>query len=99
MKRFSDFAKEAPPFKGEQMKLNELLNKEIKILNFKVQESQYKDKNDEIKFYTTINFELDGEQHILFTGSDVLRNQLEKYKDEIPFMATIVKIERYYTLT
>ena len=99
MKKFSDFATEAPPFKGEQMKLKDLLNKEIKIIDFKVEDSKYRDKNEEIKFYTTICFELDNEPHICFTGSDVLRNQLEKYKDELPFMATIVQIERYYTLT
>lgn len=33
------------------------------------------------------------------TGSVVLINQLEKYQQEIPFLATVRKIERYFTLT
>jgi len=36
---------------------------------------------------------------VLFTGSDVLIEQMEKYGDQIPFAATIKKIDRYYTLS
>jgi hypothetical protein len=43
--------------------------------------------------------ELPDERFIIFTGSTVLQEQLEKYKDRLPFMATIRKIDRFYTLT
>lgn len=50
----------------------------------------------------TIQFEYPdkpGEKYVIFTGSTVLSDQLQKYKDELPFFATIKKIDRYYTLT
>jgi hypothetical protein len=36
---------------------------------------------------------------VVFTGSDVLIGQVEKYADQIPFLTTIKKINRYYTMT
>lgn len=38
-------------------------------------------------------------KEIIFTGSDVLIEQLEKYRHEIPFKTVIKKINRYYTLS
>jgi hypothetical protein len=46
-----------------------------------------------------LQFMKDETQHVIFTGSAVLINQLEKYGKEIPFLATVRKIERYYTLS
>lgn len=40
----------------------------------------------------------DGQHRVIFTGSDVLIEQMEKYGAEVPF-ATIKKIYRYYTLS
>lgn len=40
-----------------------------------------------------------GCRHVLFTGSDVLIDQMQKYGDQIPFAATIKKIDRYFILT
>jgi hypothetical protein len=45
------------------------------------------------------HFPDDDEIKIIFTGSDVLISQIEDYKEEIPFEATIKKINRYYTFT
>lgn len=47
----------------------------------------------------SLQFELDGDRRVLFTGSDVLIEQVETYGDQIPFAATIKKIDRYYTLS
>jgi len=41
----------------------------------------------------------DGEKRVFFTGSAVLISQLEKYGPEIPFLATVQRIQRYFTLT
>ena len=38
-------------------------------------------------------------KYVLFTGSAVLKNQIEKYKDKIPFNAKILKINKYYTFS
>ena len=97
MKRFSDFAQEESPLEGEKARIDTILNEEIAIKAFSVKSSKYS-KNNSGK-YLTIQFEIKNEIKIVFTGSDVLINQMEKYKEHIPFLATIKKINRYYTLT
>ena len=49
--------------------------------------------------YLTIQFELNGNKRIFFTGSDVLIDQIKRYGKEIPFETVIKKINRYYTFT
>lgn len=49
--------------------------------------------------YLTIHFELEGKQHITFTGSIVLMNQLKKYESHLPFISIIKKINRHYTFS
>lgn len=40
-----------------------------------------------------------GEKFVFFTGSKVLREQLDLHKDELPFQAVIKKVGRYYTFS
>ncbi len=97
-KRFSDFAEEQGPLEGSKVTINSVLNVEIMITGFRIQGSKYKDKNRSGKCLT-VQFERDGEQHVFFTGSEVLRSQLEKYGDELPFWSTVKKIDKYFTLS
>lgn len=97
MKKFSDFATEEKPMDGSKVRLDDILNKEIEIKAFKLANSRFS-KNQSGK-YATIQFVNEGELKVLFTGSDVLISQLEKYENELPFIATIIKINRYYTLS
>lgn len=46
-----------------------------------------------------LQIEHDGQHRVIFTGSDVLIEQMEKYGAEVPFATTIKKIDRYYTLS
>lgn len=99
MKRFTDFAQEGSPFDGEKVKLSSILNKEICILQFKIKKSKYQDKGG---FYAIIQFtetDENGEHKIVFTGSGVIMDMLERYKNELPFATAIRKIDKYYTLT
>jgi hypothetical protein len=93
--KFSDFAEESRPFDGDKKRIEDILNQEILILDFKVKAS--KKKQDTL--YATIQFKIGDINFIVFTGSGVLIDQLEKYKDSIPFYTTIKKIDRYYTFT
>jgi len=93
--RFRDFADETTPFEGDKMKIDDLLNKEILILGFKERDSKQKQGTS----YVTIQFKLDGKEYIMFTGSKVITDQLHKYEENIPFYATIKKIDRYYTFS
>lgn len=96
-KRFSDFAEEPELLDGSKLKMEEVLNKEILITGFKISDSKFSKSNN--PKCLTLQFEMDDEKHVIFTGSTVLINQIEKYKDEIPFLTTIKKIDKYYSFT
>lgn len=97
MKRFSDFAKDEIPFNGTKLKIEEILNEEITVLGFEIRTSKFASSN--APRYLKIHCEKDGARHIVFTGSTILCSQAEKYADEVPFVATIKKIDKYYSFT
>ena len=97
VKRFSDFAEEDGPLEGDKVKIESVLNQEIFITGYKITKSKY--KKEGMEQCLTVQFETDGDKKIFFTGSNVLIDQLEKYGHEIPFMATVKKIDRYYTFS
>jgi hypothetical protein len=92
---FSDFAEETKVFGGDKKKIEDILNQEILIVDFKVKSSKHKQGS----LYATIQFKIGDTNYIVFTGSGVLIDQLEKYKGSIPFYTTIKKIDRYYTFS
>ena len=93
-KRFSDFAKEHFPLDGKKLKIEEVLNREITVLAFRVKPSKYKNEA-----CLTIQFLLKCEKYVVFTGSKVLADQSLLYQKELPFLATIKKIDKYFTFT
>jgi hypothetical protein len=96
-KRFADFAQEEGPLDGEKVKLDSVLNLEVLVTGFKVKKSKYGASNS--GNCLTVQFEQAGARKIFFTGSEVLMRQFEKYGGEVPFLATIKRIDRYYTLS
>jgi hypothetical protein len=82
---FSSFA-DPHALEGGKVKIGDVLDKEILIVNYRITPS-----NKNSGQCLTIQFELNREKHVIFTGSSVLKNQLEKYKDKLPFLASIVK--------
>lgn len=99
MHRFSEFAADdEKPLDGEKVRIDSILNKEIVICAFNVKMSKYKDHGDKcatVQFYEVT----DERKRIFFTGSGVVISMLEKYKDEVPFITTVKKVDRYYTLS
>lgn len=98
--RFSDFAAPGGPLDGKKIRIEEVLNIEILLLAFKTKESKY--QKSSAKDYLTIQFEYPdrpGEKHVIFTGSGVLLDQLKEHGERLPFLATIKKIDRYFTLS
>lgn len=98
MKQFSDFAKEEERLEGDKVKLDSILDQEITIHGFTLAKSNYsKNKSGQ---YITVQFsKQDAEKQVFFSGSDVLIDQLQKYKDEMPFIARIKNVNKYYTLS
>ncbi len=102
-KKFSEFAEEEIKLDGEKAKLDDILNKEILITGYKIKGSKYKkdefDKCSVPPRCLTLQFIINDNKNVIFTGSNVLIEQIEKYKSEIPFYTIIKKIDRYYTFT
>ena len=94
MKRFSDFAREKP-FEGDKIPMADVLNREITVLGYKKRPSKQKEGQN----YITLQIEIEGKRRIIFTGSDVLIRQVEEYKDELPFVTVIKKINNFYSFT
>ena len=97
-KRFNDFADEPDMLDGAKARIEDVLNKEIKIIGSRITPSKYT-KNKSGLCLTLQFIDDENRRLILFTGSDVLIGQIKKYEKEIPFYATIKKIDRYYLLT
>lgn len=91
MKSFSDFKiTVAKRFVGDKIKINRVLNIPVVVHNYKIDESKYK-KNKSGKCLT-LQIDYDNEQRILFTGSDILIEQIGQVNDDdMPFQTTIVK--------
>jgi len=94
-KQFSDFAGEHRPLDGAKVKIADVFNKEIQILGYRIQPSKYHKTLPCLQ----LQFEMDDEHHVLFTSSTVLVEQVEAYKDELPFYTTVKQVGKYYTFT
>lgn len=98
-KRFSDFADEPPIMDGDKVTIESILNKEIEILAIRITDSKFnKNKSGKCLTIQFINPDT-GSRHVAFSGSDVLMQQCLKYESQMPFCATIKKINRYCVLT
>ena len=102
MNKFSDFADTtvSPIIDGKKMSLDEILDKEVVVLRYRIKKSKYTEaKNPDC---LTVQFafpEKEDTHYIFFSGSSVLMQQLEQYKDKLPFTATIKKVGKYFTFT
>lgn len=96
MEQFSDFAEGPGPLDGDKIRIDDVLNKELVVTGYKTKQSKYP-KSGQICLMLQVV--MDDKKHVLFTGSVVLLEQMEKYHNHLPFIATIRKIDRYYTFT
>lgn len=99
MKKFSEFSQEQTPLEGEKMKLDEVINQEIIVCSYKISNSKYSE-NRAGKYVTIqIKFSENDSHKVIFTGSEVLASQCQKYEGNMPFVTVIKKINKYYTFT
>jgi len=104
IKRFAEFSDEPIGLDGDKIQLDRVLNSEILITGYRILTSKYPDKNKSGKALQ-LQFKIlkhgtddnDIRPNVLFTGSDVLIDQITKYSEHIPFYAQIIKINRYYS--
>lgn len=75
-------------FTGDKIKIERILNTPVVIINFKVAPSTKKEGTD----YLTLQIERNGTKHVVFTGSTILIQLIQKVPlDKFPFVTTIVK--------
>jgi len=91
---FGEFAGEQGPLDGKKRKLEEILGQEVLILAFRIAKSRFKDRS-----YVTIQFENSGNRYVVFTGSEVLMEQLKRHEGQLPFYATVIKRFNYYSMS
>ncbi len=97
MKAFSELGIKSPDnfFVGEKIKIAKILNRKIIVRNFKIEKSKYpKNKSGNV---LTLQIEINNEDHILFTGSDFLINQINQIKEaDMPFETIIEKSGEHF---
>lgn len=90
MKAFKDMGivPEQKGFVGDKIKIDRLLNREIIVQDFKVEDSHKKPGTK----YLQLQIEINMEKSVVFTGSTTLISMIEKVKKEdFPFTSTIIK--------
>ena len=93
MKKFSDFATEDSIMSGDKIKIGDITGKEVEVIDYRIGNSKFEGKK-----LLTLQIKLDGENRVIFTSSNVLIDQSQKYEEEMPFLATIKKINnRFYS--
>lgn len=70
---FGDFSEEEHQLEGKKKKLEEILNIVILITGYRISNSRYKERE-----YITIQYKINDEEYITFTGSGILQKQMEK---------------------
>lgn len=97
MKNFKDFGikPEIASMTGEKIKISKILNREIVVHDFRIEESKFKKENAPSCLHMQIS--LDDVKHVVFTGSQVLANLIVRIpKDYFPFKTTIIKENERY---
>ena len=75
-------------FTGEKIKIERLLNRETKVIHFKIEDSSKKAGTKCL--YLQLEFE--GQKRVLFTGAQALIEVIQQIPaDKFPFTTTIVK--------
>lgn len=98
MTKFSELGIIPKPnsFVGDKIKMDKLLNQEIKVLDFRIDPSIKKENTN----YLTLHIERNNQKHIVFTSSKILMQMIsEVAKDKFPFTTTIVKNNDYPEFT
>jgi len=77
-------------FEGEKIKIDRILNRQIKVIEYKIADSKFAKQNSDKCLQLQI--EVDNLKRVVFTGSVILRDMIQKVpSDKFPFMTTIVR--------
>jgi hypothetical protein len=84
-------------FTGEKIKIDRIINTEITVLQYKVEESK---KKPGTQFLTLQIQVADGSNRVIFTGSTILIGMIQKVPDDkFPFKTTIIRESEHLEFT
>jgi len=94
---FANFAKDQLPMPGIKKRLDEILNKKILVVDFKIRDSKRRQGTECLQ----MQFVLNGIVCVLFSGSSVLIDQIQIAwdKNQGPFYTNVIKIDKYYSFS
>lgn len=92
---FADLARDKLPMPGNKKRLEEILNKNIIILDYRINKSNKRENSECLQ----MQFMCDGEVYVTFTGSVVLIDQIKAVKDKLPLKTIIIKVDKYYSFS
>lgn len=86
-------------FEGDKIKMSKILNREIVVHHFKLEDSKvFKEKGSGKCLYLQISF--NQQKHIVFTGSSWLIETIQQVPETgFPFTTTIVEENERYLFT
>lgn len=93
LKSFKDFhiKTETKGLEGDKIKISKLFDREITVERFRLEPSKYPGKGNSDKCLW-MQILLNGNRHVVFTGSSVLTEKIKQIPDDgFPFTTTIVK--------
>lgn len=93
MNQFSQFNIKAPErgFEGDKIKISKILNREIVVHRYKIEDSKIFKKSGSDKCLQ-MEISISGQKHVLFTGSVGLIETIQKIPDNgFPFKTTIIE--------
>lgn len=91
MKKFNEMGIQPEPqaFTGEKTKIHKVLNCEITVLDYRIEDSKFENGNGK---RLKMQIEVKDVKQILFHGSVLLQNTIQKIpKENFPFTTTIIK--------
>ena len=98
MKSFKDFniqRSEIQKFTGDKMKMSKIINKEISVLDFKLEKSKF---NEDPRL--CIQFAINDTKYIVFTQAKNLIDNIQQVrKEDFPFTTTIVEQDDWFEFT
>jgi hypothetical protein len=101
MKRFSQFNIKPPAkgFQGDKIKMSRILNREIVVHDYKIEDSKvFKEKGTGKCLQLQISF--NNEMHVVFTGASGLIESIQLVPEgQLPFSTTIIQENERYIFT
>ena len=83
-------------FLARKIKIAKVIGKEIIVKAYKLTKSKY----EKTEHCLTIQVEINGENKVIFTGSNALKKQIEQVNiKDFPFTTTIENINETYQFT